>query len=311
MAGNNENNTVLNLAHTIGSTFRDIIKGGVKTQVVALDAGGAGAESLVSETNPLPVNDFWMQHAIDVINADYGDTVSVQAKNKDLLKFGRSKQAQTTKTTLMTLPAGTFNEAYVSSNLINTVSSSSASDTQELVIEGHTISSGVFTFVSQTVTLTGQAQAALTTPLARCTRIYNNGATDLVGFVYVYETDTSTAGVPDTGAKVHCMIDAGLNNSEKASTTISDADYWIVQSFYGDCLEKVATFGILHFEIRLSGKVFRNKIDISVNDASRGVHEFKPYLIIPKNSDIRLRVSASANGKDFSGGIQGALVKVV
>lgn len=59
MAGNNEDNTILNLAHTIGSTFRDIAKtvSGkvVKTQVVALDAGGAGAEALVSTSNPLPI----------------------------------------------------------------------------------------------------------------------------------------------------------------------------------------------------------------------------------------------------------------
>jgi hypothetical protein len=36
-------------------TIRDIDKGGVKTQVFALDAGGAGVESLVTSANPLPV----------------------------------------------------------------------------------------------------------------------------------------------------------------------------------------------------------------------------------------------------------------
>lgn len=46
MAGNNEDNTVLNLAHTIGSTFRDILKNGAKTQVILLDIGGDTTETL-------------------------------------------------------------------------------------------------------------------------------------------------------------------------------------------------------------------------------------------------------------------------
>lgn len=182
-----------------------------------------------------------------------------------------------------------------------------------MVIEGHTTADGglTFTFVTQTKTLTGQTQATLDTPLARCTRMYNNGSTDLVGTIYAYETGTATAGAPDAPATVHCMIDAGLNNSEKASTTISNTDYWIVTGFYGDCLEKTSTFGILHLEIRRAGKVFRNQIDVTCNDSAPNRYEFRPYLIVPKNSDVRLRVSASAAGKDFSGGIAGMLAKVV
>lgn len=38
-----------------GDVIRDIDRAGVKTQIVGLDAGGSGAESLVSLTNPLPV----------------------------------------------------------------------------------------------------------------------------------------------------------------------------------------------------------------------------------------------------------------
>ena len=40
-------------------------------------------------------------------------------------------------------------------------------------------------------------------------------------------------------------------------------------------------------------------------------YQFKPYLIIPANSDIRLRGTANDNGKDFSGGIQGVLCSVI
>lgn len=37
-------------------TIRDIDKGGVKTQVMALDIGGSGAEKLASAANPIPTN---------------------------------------------------------------------------------------------------------------------------------------------------------------------------------------------------------------------------------------------------------------
>jgi hypothetical protein len=47
-------NTLLN-SGVGGDTIRDIDKSGVKTQVVAIDAGGSGAESLVTLNNPLPM----------------------------------------------------------------------------------------------------------------------------------------------------------------------------------------------------------------------------------------------------------------
>jgi len=255
--------------------------------------------------------DYWLEHAKAVIASTYGDTISYEAKNKDLLKFGRDKLVQTTKSTIMTLPTGISNETYVSTNIINSIISTSAADTQIVTVEGHTISGGVFTFVTQNITLTGQTVVALTTALARVSRVFNIGSTDLAGTISVTETDTYAAGVPNTAAGVHLQVDAGVNNSEKAATTISNTDYWIVTSFYGDCLEKTATFGIIHLEVRTAGGVFINKVDISANDSNRGEHEFKPHLIIPKNADIRLRASASANNKDFSGGLQGILASVV
>jgi len=257
------------------------------------------------------LHDPWIQHAIEVISGTYGDTVSIQAKDKDLLKFGRNQLVNTTKTTLMTLPVGTDNETYVGTNIITQISSSSGSDTGNVIVEGHTIAGGVFTFVTQTITLTGQALKALTTPLARVSRVVNDGATDLVGNIYVAQTDTLAAGVPNTDAKVHLIVVAGVNNSEKAATTISNTDYWIITGFYADCLEKTAAFGIVHLEVREVGKTFINKIDIACSTNFRGEHKFAPYLIIPKNADIRLRATGNAAGKDISGGLGGVLAIVI
>jgi hypothetical protein len=252
----------------------------------------------------------WIEHAKEIIFAEDGVRVSVEAKNKDLLKFGRNSLVNTLKSTIMTLPAGIDNEIFVNSNLINTMVSTNPGDTQTVELEGHTISGGLFTFVVQNVTLTGQTPVALSTPLARVSRIRNRlSATDLLGTIYVTETDTfSAGGVPNTPSKVHIMVNAGLNNSEKAATTISNNDYWLVTKFYGDCLEKTATYGTVHFEVRLPGGVFFNLVDIAASTNFSGVHFFEPYVIIKPNSDVRLRALSSAVGKDFSGGIQGVLL---
>lgn len=252
--------------------------------------------------------DPWMEHAKQVIAADYAVNVSLEAKNKDLLKFGRSRQVQTSRSTLMELPTGVYNEVYVSANSITEIVSTDAGDTEEVKIEGHTISGSDLTFVVQTATLTGQTAVTLTTPLARVTRVYNNAGTELAGTVSVCETGTYTAGVPDTPAKVHIQIRAGDQQSQKASTSISSTDFWVVTSFYADLLEKTAASADVTLEIREPGKVFRPKATISVSEKHRAVFEFVPYLIVPPNSDIRLVGVASAAGKDISGGIEGALL---
>lgn len=258
--------------------------------------------------------DYWIGHAIDVIRSTYGDTVSVRAKDKDLIKFGKNENVGTSGySTIMTLPSGILNETYVSSNIIDTVSSTDAGDTEEIVIEGHTIDgSGNFTFVVQTATLNGQNKVVLGTPLARMTRIYNNGTNDLVGIIYGYEDTAISGGAPTDGTKVHCMVTAGYNQSQKASTTISNQDYWLVTGFYADILEKASAFAEVELEIRLKGKVFRQNIEMGASSTGASLrHEFKPYLIVPANSDVRLRAIGSGANIAVAGGIQGVLAKVI
>ena len=252
--------------------------------------------------------DPWLQHAKEIIFADYGVRVSESSKNKDLLKFGRSDQVQTTNTTLMTLPTGTFNETYVSANSITSIVSTSGSDTTTVMVEGHTISGSDLTFVSQSVTLTGQTAATLSTALARVTRIYASGSDDLVGVISVCETDTYSSGVPNTPAGVHCQVRAGENQSEKASTSISSVDYWVITHARVELLEKTASNIDADLEIRLAGKVWRKVINMTCSADHDGIVDFLPYLIIPPNSDVRLVARSNANGKSVSGAIFGVLL---
>ena len=172
--------------------------------------------------------DPWLEIAIQQIEADYGDTVSVEAKDKSLLKFGRNTNVGTSAATLMDLDGTEVGETYVSTNAITHVISTSAADGEEIKIEGHTISGTDLTFVVQTATLNGQTAVALGTALARCTRLLNNDSTELAGKVSAYEGGTTTAGDVDTDSEIHCIIPAGQQQSRKASTSISSVDYWIV-----------------------------------------------------------------------------------
>lgn len=327
-----------------------------------------------------------IQHALDVIRNDYGIEVSVEEKAKDLLKFGRNQAVGTAGATIMTLAGSETNETYVNRNLITHFASGSTSDTEKIVVEGHTVGDDVSvssitqdsgtatvttssahgfevnewvyieganesgyngivkvdtvpstttftyevasgtsspatgtitvnsqkkTFVSQTVTLAGQTKTALTTELARVTRAYvpsQNKATDLVGPIYIAEDVTFTSGVPQTDSAVHLIIRAGKNQSEKAATSLSDSDFWIVTSFRGSILEKGTTpTADVEFQIREVGGVFREREDVSASTGTAGVFPFGPYAIVPANADIRLFATASTNGTDVTGSIQGYL----
>jgi len=252
--------------------------------------------------------DPWVEHAKQIIFAEDGVNVSIESKNKDLLKYGRHNDVQTAPTTLMTLPTGIYNETYVSTNIITSIVSTSGSDTTTVVVEGHTISGTALTFVTQTVTLTGQTAATLGTALARVSRAYASGAVDLIGVISVCETDTYTAGVPDTPAGVHLQIRAGVNQSEKASTSISNTDYWLITQIRCELLEKTAASVDVDLQIRLPGKTWRTVVNTECAESHDGVIEFKPYLIVYPDSDVRLVGRANANGKATAGSIHGVLL---
>lgn len=251
--------------------------------------------------NGILPQDFWIEYALRQIKRDYGIDASIEEKDKELFKYGDSTQVNSSsRVTLMTLPTGTLNETYATGNTIAYVSSADNSDTGEMVVEGHTLSGTDFTFVVQTVTLAGQTKTALTTPLARCTRMYNNTSFAWTGPVYVYEDDTVTAGVPATGAKVSCMINAGEQQSEKASTTLSSRDYWIITSARAGVLTKTAnSLADVRIETRLDTKVFRPRAQLCATSGITDTLAPHPYIIIPANSDVRMTALGSGNLEVF------------
>ena len=252
-------------------------------------------------------------YAISRVLADYGNTVSVHSKAKSLTKFGRN-DALGTSYGLVWMNTTQATETLPASNLIDSVSSSSGSDTQSIVIEGHTISGSDLTFSTQTLTLTGQTRVALTTPLARGTRLYNNGSTNFAGTVWAYENTAIVSGVPTDKTKAHLAAGggSGKNQSEKAATAISAADYYFITGVYGSVLTKTAANVEFDLQIKLSGKVFRTRLDFATSNTGGAKYiPFKPCLIVPKNSDIRLRAKSSAANTEVEGGFVGYLAAVL
>lgn len=252
-----------------------------------------------------------VRHALDVIEGSYGHIASVDQKGKTLLKFGSNDNLGTTEATVW--EQGGI-EVLPTTNSIDTVSSSSGSDTGTVVIEGHTIAAnGDLIFSVQSATLSGQTKVPLGTPLARATRIYNSGSDDFVGSAYVYEDDTVSGGVPQTAAKIHLRTAGGSNQSLKCATAVSANDYWLITQMYASVKKKQAAFVDFNIQVREQGGVFRTRIPAAVSSTGGAAVQFafKPLLVVRPNSDIRLNAVSSTSGTAVEGWMNGYLCKIV
>lgn len=265
--------------------------------------------------NASRLTDYWISHAIDVILEDYGDVVSVEAKNKDLIKFGENRNIGTVGATIMDLAGNETEETFVTGNDITHVVSSSVSDTMDITIfEGHTISGSDASFykASANITLSGRTPVALPTGVFRANRARIESKAN--GDISFYEGGAVTSGVPDDDTQVHLTIKAGEVQTQKAQTTISSNDYWIVLSFRGSVLEKAASWIDFNLQMKpiTETEFFPISQNINVSSESGTIpSDYKPYIIVPKNHDIRLFGKADAGNTFGAGGIVGVLVAVV
>lgn len=267
--------------------------------------------------------------AEDVVLSTYGDTVSVSEKAKHLNKWGDNNSVGTSWETIMSLQGSETNETFVSTNLIDSVSSSDAADTSlTITIEGHTIDgSGNLTFAVQDVTTDasdGRTKVTLSTPLARATRAYvknsgtfNSPQSAPAGNIYIYDdTDGITNGVPNTAAATKMMLDIGYTQSEKCATTISATDYWFISYFSAAISDASPTAGLITCRIErrdvANGGVWRpmGRDIILVAGGQGGVIEFSPYLIVPKNHDIRVRAQTDTGTAEIHAEVGGYLAEV-
>tara|TARA_R110000822_G_scaffold307845_1_gene435290 strand:- start:65 stop:1462 length:1398 start_codon:yes stop_codon:yes gene_type:complete len=249
------------------------------------------------------------------VQMTYGDVISIDKKAKSLIKFGKSGNL-TANNTLETIWTVGGNETYVTGNTIANISSSSASDTEEVTIESHTVAgtgvNSVFTFVTQNVTLNGQNPVSLSTPVSRVSRVYNNGSSELVGRVVVYENTAVTGGIPDDITKVHIDIPSGFQQSFKSATTFSSSDYFVLTGIYGSVSKKQAASVDFYLEERIAGKVFRQLGSFTASSEGGPFDiRFDPAIIIKKNSDVRFRADTSTNNSVVFAIFKGYLASII
>lgn len=268
-------------------------------------------------------------HAERVVLSTYGDTVSVEDKAKNLNKFGTNDSVGTSFETVGQFQGTVANETFVSTDLIDTVSSSSASDTSlTLTIEGHTIDgSGNLTFVVQSVTTDasdGRTAVSLGTPLARASRAYvaNSGTfgspqSTPVGILYVYDNaDGATNGVPNTAAATKLLIQAGETQTEKCATSVSSSDYWFISylsATIGDAspTANIVTCRIERRDVANGGAWRPLGRDVVLVAGGQGADlEFSPFLIVPKNHDVRVRALTDTGTAEVHAEIGGYLALV-
>jgi len=171
------------------------------------------------------------------------------------------------------------------------LASDDGGDTQDILIEGLDING---TLVGQTLTLTGTARVALTTPLWRVFRMENEGTADLAGTAFCY---TGTGTVPAIGdSEVRAIIDDGNNQTQMAIYTIPIGKVGFL--YYGDIAMAFSSgpsggeYASVTYRSRRYGKVFKIKKTISLT--SGGSTIFQDYRrfpdIIPALTDIKINV---------------------
>lgn len=260
-----------------------------------------------------------MMDALNRIRKDFGVHASAEEKGKILIKFGANNDLDAgVKRVIADMPTGQNEEVYLSTsdgNLITHVASTDAGDDQDFKIEGHyydAANGDRKTFSVQSGTLNGQNKVALTQPLCRATRWYNDDTTEHSGDIYVARDVTFTAGVPATPTtNTHLLIPAGYMQSRKCSTAVSYRDYWIITGFYAGIRQGTGGTAAVEvfIEYRLGDKVFRPAMQGPLRSAATStvVHQLNPYVVIPAGADIRMSAIADTNNTALDAGLFGYL----
>lgn len=174
------------------------------------------------------------------------------------------------------------------------LSSSDASDTEPISVQGLDINGD---FVDQEITLTGQTNALLTTPLWRVFRLENNGTTDIQGTVYCHTDPVPSSGVPLT-VNIRAVIQGNNNQTEMAVYTIPKGKIgFLYRGELGVQLSggagALAEFARIQYQSRRFGKVFKVKKSITcmVGGGSALYQDPRTFPdIIPALTDIKINV---------------------
>lgn len=210
------------------------------------------------------------------------------------------------------LGGGAMAYTYSSTADIDTISSSSASDTGDIEIQG--LDSN-YDIVTQTVTLNGQTDVSLTTTLLRVFRMKNVGSSDFVGVVYLRTNgSTQTGGVPDTANTVRAIVNNGNNQTLMAVYTIPAGKTGYLRDWYASTAGGSRTTNYkMRLKARPFGQVFQLKHTsaIAENGTSYIQHEYTEPEIFNEKTDVELTseiTETAITAADVSAGFDIVLV---
>lgn len=249
-------------------------------------------------------------------------------KPKTLWKFGETSNADNgITTTVSNMYNDEVRETYSTTNDITHAVSSSNSDTQSIILEGHYFdSSNRKIFTVQEFTLTGQTPVTLSTPLCRATRYkvkkgtFSSPASNMVGnlSVYVGSGTTVTSGVISSAQDSRVKLyGTAANHSVKGATSISYYDYLVITGVGVKAKKATGSTAVIDYELeyKQSGGVFlpvglrgRIRTASQSTDLLRG----EPYIfIIPNDSDVELNVNSDTDNMAVAGFMDGFLLNDV
>lgn len=257
------------------------------------------------------------QRAIDRCLSDYGAVVSISEKDKALTKYGQNALLGTSEATIMQLPAGIDNETYVSTNIIDSISTNDSDAAGSVRVEGHYLDADSnFIFHVQFPTLDGQNEVTLSQPLARISRLRKvAGSTVLAASKLVYGYDntgvTLASGVPDVDAQVHIIMDSNEGTSLKGASTISSSDFYLIEGLLLGVNKKTTANVDFRLKVREQNGDFITSIPPITLTNSIGSRYFPlPELeIVPANADFKIVTISSATNTEATCGVFGVLAK--
>jgi hypothetical protein len=192
------------------------------------------------------------------------------------------------------------------------ISSSSAADTHEMVVEGLDEN---FLAVSETVTLQGQTFVPLTGLWSRVHRAYNNGATSLAGTVYISSdnTDAGGDGVPDVTTAIHATVPPDANQTLQAIYTVPYGFILAIKRVRVNLLP-VAGGTVkqckIHIDIRPFGKYWRTQASFGL--ITTGASFVSETLNIPApfaaKTDVRVRAYGIGAAVEVDAAFSGLLI---
>lgn len=204
------------------------------------------------------------------------------------------------------LSGGAMKYTYSATADIGTISSSNAGDLQPITILGLDAN---WNEISQTVTLNGQSDVSLPTPLIRAYRMRNIGTTDFAGAIYLRTNGSAqSGGVPTVANTVRAIINDGNNQTLMAIYTVPAGKTGYLRTWYASLAgANIATSYKIRLRARNFGSVFQIKHTSALveDGTSNIVYHYTEPEVFAEKTDIAISVqalSAGVTGGDVSAG---------